>query len=153
MDSYLQKGVKLKGVLHIKGTVHIEGDFEGELVAEDHLIIGKGGLVTGDIETYDITNMGSIKGNINAENKVSLLADSHLVGDIKTYQFVVEEGSNFEGRCKMVQTPPKSPATPPRKFKRERQKQPVLAQGVMSDGSAGSGENPELFPDPALISE
>ena len=40
MDSYLQKGVKLKGILHIKGTVHIGGDFEGELVAEDHLIIG-----------------------------------------------------------------------------------------------------------------
>ncbi len=112
MDSYFQKGVTLKGVLRSKGVVHMEGDMEGEIISSSHLIVGKGGNVKGDIESYDITNMGSIKGNINAKNKVSLMDDSHLDGDIATYQLIVEEGSNFEGKCKMLGKAPSEKKTP-----------------------------------------
>ncbi len=112
MDSYFQEGVTLKGVLRSKGVVHMEGNMEGEIFSSSHLIVGKGGNVKGDIESYDITNMGSIKGNINAKNKVSLMDDSHLDGDIATYQLIVEEGSNFEGKCKMLGKAPSEKKTP-----------------------------------------
>jgi len=110
MDSYFQDGVKLKGVLHSKGVLHIAGEFEGELFSSDHLVIGKGGFVKGNIETFDITNMGTINGNVKAENRVNLREESELVGDVLTYQFIVDEGSNFEGRCKMTKTKPESKA-------------------------------------------
>ena len=44
--------------------------------------------------------------NIYAENKVALIEDSRLTGDIATYRLVVDEGSNFEGRCKMIEVAP-----------------------------------------------
>ncbi len=106
MDSYFQDGVKLKGVLHSKGVLHIGGEFEGELFSTDHLIVGKGGSVKGDIKTYDITNMGMIKGNVAAENKVNLKEESEITGDITTHQLIVDEGSNFEGRCTMTMDKP-----------------------------------------------
>ena len=119
MDSYFQDGVKLKGVLHSKGVLHIGGEFEGELVSSDHLVVGKGGSVKGNVKTFDLTNMGKIKGDVEAENKVNLREESEIEGDISTYQFIVDEGSNFEGRCKMTKTKPKSKeSTKPKKKER-----------------------------------
>ena len=43
-----------------------------------------------------------------AENKIALMNDSRLVGDVSTYNLIVEEGANFEGRCKMIDAPPKT---------------------------------------------
>jgi len=106
MDSYFQDGVKLKGVLQSKGVLHIGGEFEGELTSTSHLVVGQGGTVKGNIKTYDITNMGKINGDVIADNKVILKEESTVVGDITTHQLIVEEGSNFEGQCKMVKGKP-----------------------------------------------
>jgi tetratricopeptide (TPR) repeat protein/cytoskeletal protein CcmA (bactofilin family) len=108
MDSYFEKGIKLKGSLWVKGLVHFDGDFEGEIYSSDHFIIGKSGKILGNIKTYNVTNKGFIQGNMFAENKVSLMNDSRLTGDISTFHLIIDEGSNFEGRCKMIEEAPKS---------------------------------------------
>ncbi len=108
MDSYFEKGVRLHGTLSVNGSVHFDGYFEGEIFSSNHFVVGKAGKVLGNIKTYNVTNKGNIQGNIYAENKVALIEDSRLTGDIATYRLVVDEGSNFEGRCKMIDVPPKS---------------------------------------------
>jgi tetratricopeptide (TPR) repeat protein/cytoskeletal protein CcmA (bactofilin family) len=108
MDSYFEKGISLKGTLWVKGLVHFDGDFEGEIYSSDHFIIGKSGKILGNIKTYDVTNKGFIQGNMFAENKVALMNDSRLTGDISTFHLIIDEGSNFEGRCKMIEEAPKS---------------------------------------------
>ena len=108
MDSYFEKGVRLKGTLWVKGAVHFNGDFEGEIYSSDHFIVGQSGKILGNIKTSEVTNMGFIQGNLFAESKVSLMNGSRLTGDLSTYHLVVEERSNFEGRCKMIDEPPKS---------------------------------------------
>ena len=106
MDSYIEKGVRLHGTLSVKGSVHFDGYFEGEIFSSDDFVVGKAGKVLGNIKTYNVTNKGNIQGNIYAENKVALIEDSRLTGDIATYRLVVDEGSNFEGRCKMIEVAP-----------------------------------------------
>jgi tetratricopeptide (TPR) repeat protein len=108
MDSYFGKGIKLKGTLWVKGSVHFDGEFEGEIYSTDHFVVGKSGKVLGNIKTHNVTNMGFIQGNLFAESKVGLMNDSRLVGDISTYHLIIDEGSNFEGRCKMIDEAPKS---------------------------------------------
>ena len=53
-------------------------------------MVGKAGKVLGNIKTYNVTNKGNIQGNIYAENKVALIEDSRLTGDIATYRLVVD---------------------------------------------------------------
>ena len=106
MDSYFEKGVRLHGTLSVNGSVHFDGYFEGEIFSSNHFVVGKAGKVLGNIKTYNVTNKGNIQGNIYAENKVALIEDSRLTGDIATYRLVVDEGSNFEGRCKMIEIAP-----------------------------------------------
>ena len=108
MDSYFEKGIRLKGTLWVKGLVHFDGDFEGEIYSSDHFIVGKSGKILGNIKTYNVTNKGFVQGNMLAENKVALMNDSRLTGDISTYHLIIDEGSNFEGRCKMIEEAPKS---------------------------------------------
>ena len=108
MDSYFEKGIRLKGTLWVKGAVHFDGDFEGEIYSSDHFVVGKSGKILGNIKTYNVTNMGFIQGNLFAENKVALMNDSRLTGDISTFHLIIDEGSNFEGRCKMIEEAPKS---------------------------------------------
>ncbi|MDE1044688.1 MAG: tetratricopeptide repeat protein, partial [Nitrospinaceae bacterium] len=108
MDSYFEKGIRLKGTLWVKGLVHFDGDFEGEIYSSDHFIIGKSGKILGNIKTYNVTNKGFVQGNMFAENKVALMNDSRLTGDISTFHLIIDEGSNFEGRCKMIEEAPKS---------------------------------------------
>ena len=96
----------LHGTLSVNGSVHFDGYFEGEIFSSNHFVVGKAGKVLGNIKTYNVTNKGNIQGNIYAENKVALIEDSRLTGDIATYRLVVDEGSNFEGRCKMIEVAP-----------------------------------------------
>lgn len=106
MDSYFDKGVRLKGTLWVKGAVYFDGEFKGEVFSTNHFVVGENGIVTGDIKTHNVTNMGTINGNLIAENKITLMDKSHLFGDISTFHLVVDEGSNFEGWCKMIDAPP-----------------------------------------------
>ena len=108
MDSYFEKGVRLHGTLWVKGYVHFDGYFEGEIYSSNDFAVGKGGKVLGNIKSCNITNKGNIQGNLFAENKVALVDGSRLLGDISTYRLKVDEGSNFEGRCKMIDVPPKT---------------------------------------------
>ena len=108
MDSYFEKGVRLHGTLWVKGYVHFDGYFEGEIYSSNDFAVGKAGKVLGNIKSYNVTNKGNIQGNLFAENKVALVDGSRLLGDISTYRLKVDEGSNFEGRCKMIDIPPKS---------------------------------------------
>ena len=108
MDSYFEKGVRLHGTLWVKGYVHFDGYFEGEIYSSNDFAVGKGGKVLGNIKSYNVTNKGNIQGNLFAENKVALVDGSRLLGDISTYRLKVDEGSNFEGRCKMIDVPPKT---------------------------------------------
>jgi cytoskeletal protein CcmA (bactofilin family) len=73
--------------------------------SSDHFIVGPLGHLEGDIHSYNISNKGRINGNLYADNKVALMQSSQLTGDIKAYQLIVDEGSNFEGRCKMMDAP------------------------------------------------
>ena len=107
MDSFFEQGVKLIGTLWVKGAVHFDGEMEGEIYSSDHFKVGKVGVIKGDIRSFNVTNMGRVKGNLYAKNRVSLANDSNLVGDISTFNLIVDEGSSFEGRCKMLEAPPK----------------------------------------------
>ncbi len=141
MDSYFQEGVKLNGVLHSKGVLHVGGEFEGEMFSSDHLVIGKGGFVKGNIKTYDITNLGTIQGNVEAENKVNLKENSELTGDIKTHQLIVDEGSNFEGQCHMTKAKPE-----PRSSSKPQKKEPVENLTPISEALSVSAK--DIIPEP-----
>lgn len=99
--SILAQGCSFKGEVTVQGTLRIEGEFEGTVKTPENLVIGKTGVVRGDVHVKNAVIGGRVFGNITAETKIELQSGSHLEGDIKTRRLVIDEGVFFEGNCSM----------------------------------------------------
>lgn len=103
ITAFLGKGTEFKGVLSFEGTIRVDGKVEGEVVTKDTLIAGDGAFLQGEITVGTIISSGKIVGNINASQKVHLLAPASVQGTIKTPKLIVEEGVIFDGKCEMAE--------------------------------------------------
>jgi cytoskeletal protein CcmA (bactofilin family) len=102
ITAFLGKGTEFKGVLSFEGTIRVDGKVEGEILSKDTLIAGDGALLQGEITVGTIISSGRIIGNINADQKVHLLAPANIQGNIRTPKLIIEEGVTFDGKCEMA---------------------------------------------------
>ena len=113
--SILAHGCTFKGEVQIQGIFRVEGEFDGTVRTPEQLVVGKTGLVRGDIQVKNAIIGGKVIGNITAETKIELQSGSHVEGDIRTRRLVIDEGVFFEGNCSMGDKKPvmdKMPARP-----------------------------------------
>jgi cytoskeletal protein CcmA (bactofilin family) len=100
-QTIINKDIKFRGHLKFDHTVRIEGIFQGTIESFGDLIIGPSGEVEADIKTKNLEHFGKLKGNIIAENKISLKKNSFLRGDLTCKDLEIESGSKFTGTCIM----------------------------------------------------
>ncbi|MHB8845184.1 MAG: bactofilin family protein [Nitrospirota bacterium] len=102
ITAFLGKGTEFKGVLSFEGTVRVDGRVEGEVISKDTLIAGDEAHLQGEISVGTIICSGTIVGNVNASQKVHILAPGVIEGNIKTPKLIIEEGVTFDGKCEMA---------------------------------------------------
>jgi len=102
ITAFLGKGTEFKGVLSFEGTIRVDGKIEGEILSKDTLIGGDSAYLNGEVSVGTIILSGKVVGNINATQKVHLLAPANIQGNIKTPKLIIEEGVTFDGKCEMV---------------------------------------------------
>jgi cytoskeletal protein CcmA (bactofilin family) len=102
ITAFLGKGTEFKGVLSFEGTIRVDGKVDGEIVSKDTLIASDGAFLQGEISVGTLILSGKIVGNINAGQKVHLLAPANVQGNIKTPKLIIEEGVTFDGKCEMA---------------------------------------------------
>jgi cytoskeletal protein CcmA (bactofilin family) len=102
ITAFLGKGTEFKGVLSFTGTIRVDGKVEGEIVSKDTIIAGDSAHLQGEITVGTIISSGTIVGNVNASQKVHLLAPGHVQGNIKTTKLIIEEGVVFDGKSEMA---------------------------------------------------
>ena len=98
-NSFIGQDSKFEGKFAIKGSIRIDGKFEGEVLAVDKVIIGPKGKVKTNIIASSVVVEGILIGNIEAKNRVLLLPTSKILGDIKTPELIIQNGTILEGRC------------------------------------------------------
>jgi cytoskeletal protein CcmA (bactofilin family) len=101
VNAFLGRGTEFEGKLSFEGIVRLDGKFEGEIRADDTLIIGDTGEVNGEIYGNCVIVSGKVIGNINAKARIELKSPGKVYGNIKTPVLVLEEGVIFEGNCQM----------------------------------------------------
>jgi len=102
ITAFLGKGTEFKGVLSFEGTIRVDGKVDGEIISKDTLIASDGAFLQGEISVGTLILSGKIVGNINAGQKVHLLAPANVQGNIKTPKLIIEEGVTFDGKCEMA---------------------------------------------------
>lgn len=101
VNAHLGQGAKIEGKLTFKGSVHIDGCVEGEIHADDTVVLGESAVVTAKITAAKVIAQGRIEGDIEATQRIELRAPASLVGNIRTPVLVIHEGVTFEGRSDM----------------------------------------------------
>ncbi len=101
IKAFLGGGTEFKGVLYFQGTVRVDGRLEGEVVGDEMLIVGEGGVLRAKVEVGSLISNGRIEGTIRAKKRVELLASSTVIGEITTPCLVVMEGATLNGKCDM----------------------------------------------------
>lgn len=100
------KGISIRGNLSGGGDLIIEGTVEGQISLKNHLTIEETGIVRADIEAERLTIKGEMSGNIIASERVAILTNAKVMGDIKAPVVIVEDGAGFRGNIDMdVQLP------------------------------------------------
>ena len=81
-----------------RGTLQVDGEVEGD-VGGAEIIIGEEGRVTGTVAAERVIVRGRISGVIRAMT-VALQPSARVEGDIHHMSLVIEQGAEFDGRCR-----------------------------------------------------
>ena len=86
-----------------QGTLQVDGEVEGD-VAGAEVIIGEQGKVTGTVAAERVIVRGKISGVIRGMT-VALQTSARVEGDIHHMSLAIEQGAEFDGRCRRPQDP------------------------------------------------
>ena len=89
--------MKIVGEVTSDEELYLDGDLDGKLYLRNRLTIGPNSKVNAEIKAQEIVVFGTVKGNVEAESRVSLRNGASIVGDIKTAGIVIEDGAYFKG--------------------------------------------------------
>lgn len=102
-DTLIGANTELNGDINSKGIVRIDGRVSGNVIIQGDLFIGEAAYIKGDISASNVHIAGNVEGNIISKSIVKLLSTARLIGDIQVKTFICEEGSFFDGNCKMLE--------------------------------------------------
>jgi cytoskeletal protein CcmA (bactofilin family) len=110
--SILAQGARVVGTVVSNGVVKIEGTVEGSIQAEKKVMVGRTGVVDGDIETYEATIGGEVRGSVTARVKVAILNGASLLGNLAAPMLMVEDGASINGTIRTAR-PSAGPSNDP----------------------------------------
>ena len=97
--SVIGEGSMFEGTFEVTGNLRVDGKFKGDLDVSDTLVVGKTGQVDATVKTKCAVVAGTIQGDLNASDKITLQSGSRLEGEMVTSKLVIEEGVSFQGSC------------------------------------------------------
>ena len=101
-QSVLMSDVMIEGQLHCDENLMIDCQFKGTINAQNNTVaVGSGGRVYADITAKKVIIDGTVKGNITADDRVTLAANSRITGNIQAAVVDVENGARVKGIIEM----------------------------------------------------
>lgn len=129
--SIIGPGMRVLGDCETGGTLRIEGTVEGVVRAGKAVVVGKEGVVDGDIITQDAVIGGRVNGSIVAESRLELQATCVIEGEINARRIKLEEGGTVQGMMHIGEVATKSRPSKPGT---------ATVGAAVDAGAAGSGE-------------
>lgn len=99
--SIVGPGMTFVGDCETDGTIRIDGRLEGSIRAGRNVMVGPGGVVTGDLYAREVTIAGTVNGTVVAESRLDLQETSRLDGEVYARTVRVGEGAVLNGSVHM----------------------------------------------------
>ncbi|MBU0928938.1 MAG: polymer-forming cytoskeletal protein [Spirochaetes bacterium] len=103
ITTVLGASTSFSGTLRFDSSLMIRGKFDGDIDAKGELYIDEGAVINaGRIRAMSIVVAGSVRGDLEAVDRVEFRSSAQVRGNVKTAKLRISDGVLFEGRCEMV---------------------------------------------------
>lgn len=96
--SIIGPGMHVVGDCVTTGSLRIEGQVKGSVRAGKAVVVGKDGLVDGDIDTQDAVISGRVVGSLSVGSRLEIQASCHIEGTVRARRMQLEEGATLDGQ-------------------------------------------------------
>ena len=100
MDS-IAEGTVFTGNITASKGIKINGIVKGSVICNGKVIVGKTGIIEGEIKCLNAEIEGVLKSAITVKELLELKSTANLQGEIITGRLSVEPGASLTGSCKM----------------------------------------------------
>jgi cytoskeletal protein CcmA (bactofilin family) len=97
----LTNGSKIIGKIFADSDFRIDGEVEGTITCNGKVVVGQKGYLKGSISCLNAEIVGTVDGDINVTELLSLRGTAIIKGDVKTKVLMVEPNAVFNGTCSM----------------------------------------------------
>lgn len=98
----IARGTMIKGNIEANGDFRLDGNLEGNIRLNGRLVVGEGGIITGNIVCQNACIIGTVVGNVSVKELLQLNATANVKGDILINKLSIEPGATFSGTCRML---------------------------------------------------
>ena len=97
----IESSTKIVGEIVSKADFRIDGVVEGNITTTGKVVVGKSGKISGKLNCSNADVSGSISGQIQISETLSLMSESYIQGEITTAKLSVEEGAQVDATIVM----------------------------------------------------
>ena len=98
--STIANGTTIVGDIVSDGDIRVEGRIIGKLVCKSRLVIGKKGVIEGNIDVSNATIEGQIHGTVVVRDLLHVKSTGLIRGDVCTGRIIVDDGGEYTGNSK-----------------------------------------------------
>lgn len=96
-------GAKIEGEFDFDSMLHLDGEIGGVIRSTSVVVIGKTGILRGELNADKVVVNGIFEGELNADS-LEILAGGLVNGNVNVRQIAIENGGKFNGNSKIKDT-------------------------------------------------
>lgn len=97
----ISQGTVINGNIEAKGGFRIEGKLEGTLKTSGKVVVGKTGVIDGELICENADFEGKFNGKLEVNALLSLKATAQIEGEVIAGKLAIEPGADFNATCNM----------------------------------------------------
>jgi len=99
--SRIENSTSVQGNIVSEGDFRIDGELKGSLKTKGKVVVGKDGIIDGEVSCSNADVEGKIKGKLFVSETLNLRSTSVIEGDVVIGKLIVESGASFNASCSM----------------------------------------------------
>jgi cytoskeletal protein CcmA (bactofilin family) len=93
------KSLQIKGEVTGSGSLYIDGKVEGAInLPVSRVTVGRYAQVLANITASELVVHGTVRGNVNASDRVDIRSEGSLTGNVTTGRITIDDGAFLKGR-------------------------------------------------------
>ena len=97
----IEGSTKITGEIASEADFRIDGTLEGTITTSGKVVIGKEGVINGNVNCSFADVEGKFSGKIEVKESLSLKSTSSVEGEVIIGKLIVESGASFNAKCSM----------------------------------------------------